>query len=44
MILYVTKRSGFDIAAIAHLNALKEIYGADQVVTLDFRPAEARRE
>lgn len=36
MILYISKRSKYDIGSVTHLQALKDIYGEDNVIYIDF--------
>lgn len=43
MILYIAKRSQYDIGAKTHLEALKEIFGEDQVFVVDLFKSEAER-
>lgn len=36
MVLYVSKRSKYDIGSVTHFQALKDIYGEDNVIYVDF--------
>lgn len=36
MVLYISKRSKYDVGSVTHLQALKDIYGEDNVIYIDF--------
>ena len=36
MILYISKRSKYDIGSVTHFQALKDIYGEENVICIDF--------
>ncbi len=36
MILYISKRSKYDIGSVTHFQALKDIYGEENVIYIDF--------